>query len=45
MDRYDDWFASLPPERQAQELNHASDWMGSSRYHVVVGGQVVEEGA
>jgi hypothetical protein len=40
-----DWFATLPPERQADALNRCSDAMESSTVWVVVDGEATAEGS
>jgi hypothetical protein len=40
-----EWFDTLPPERQAAELNHCSDVMESSTVWVAVDGEVTAQGS
>src|SRR5829696_7558118 len=40
-----DWFKTLPPERQADELNRCSDFMESSTHYVVIDGEAIAEGS
>jgi hypothetical protein len=40
-----EWFDTLPPERQAEELNHCSSLMESSEHYIVIDGEPTVEGS